>query len=79
MIQEFSVLAMGAEQKYISALSRHDDKKHRKTCVVRPIYDPNVKAQINHMLSVMLADNVKARVLDKVLGYTRKRAGGEKD
>lgn len=69
----------GAEQKiYIGSadmMTRNTEKRVEVAC---PIYDSNVKAQINHMLSVMLADNVKARVLDSSGIYQKKEQGERK-
>ena len=54
----------GEEQKiYIGSadmMTRNTEKRVEVAC---PVYDDAIKARINHMLKVMLADNVKARLL----------------
>lgn len=54
----------GEEQKiYIGSadmMTRNTEKRVEVAC---PVYDDAIKVRINHMLKVMLADNVKARLL----------------
>lgn len=67
---------VGNEQKiYIGSadmMTRNTEKRVEVAC---PIEDPVVKEKLNHMLRVMLADNVKARVLQSDGSYARKPMG----
>ena len=64
---------VGPEQKlYIGSadmMTRNTEKRVEVAC---PIYDEGVKKRINHLLAVMLADTVKARVLRSDGTYERK-------
>lgn len=63
----------GVEQKlYIGSadmMTRNTEKRVEVAC---PIYDGAVKERLNHMLMVMLSDNVKARVLQSDGTYQKK-------
>lgn len=67
----------GAEQRiYIGSadmMTRNTEKRVEVAC---PILAQNVKDRINHMLQVMLADNVKARVLTQDGTYKKKEGEG---
>ncbi len=67
----------GKEQKlYIGSadmMTRNTEKRVEVAC---PVFDPAVKERINHMLHVMLSDNIKARVLTNSGIYVEK--SGEK-
>ncbi len=68
----------GAEQKlYIGSadmMTRNTEKRVEVAC---PVYDKEVKAALNHMLDVMLADNVKARHMLSNGCYILKEKQGE--
>lgn len=63
----------GEEQKiYIGSadmMTRNTEKRVEVAC---PIMDKQVKHQINHYLDVMLADNLKARTLQRDGNYVKK-------
>lgn len=63
----------GEEQKiYIGSadmMTRNTEKRVEVAC---PIMDTHVKHQISHYLDVMLADNLKARVLQSDGNYVKK-------
>lgn len=69
----------GAEKKiYIGSadmMTRNTEKRVEVAC---PVYDERIKAQLTHMLSVMLADNVKARELLNDGKYHKKEQGTNK-
>lgn len=69
----------GAEQKvYIGSadmMTRNTEKRVEVAC---PVYDDRLKAQLAHMMQVMLADNVKARALQKDGTYVKKEKGTAK-
>lgn len=69
----------GAEQKiYIGSadmMTRNTEKRVEVAC---PVYDERIKAQLTQMLQVMLADNVKARVLQKDGTYRKREKGTTK-
>lgn len=64
------------EQKiYIGSadmMTRNTEKRVEVAC---PVYDPIVKRQLNHLLKVMLSDNVKARILTSDGTYKKKEIG----
>lgn len=68
----------GAEQKmYIGSadmMTRNTEKRVEVAC---PVYDADVKSALNHMLDVMLADNVKARQMLSDGSYIPKQKEGE--
>lgn len=69
----------GVEQKiYIGSadmMTRNTEKRVEVAC---PILDENLKSRINHMLRVMMADNVKARVIGSDGKYHIKPQGDKK-
>ena len=50
-------------------MTRNTEKRVEVAC---PVYDPIVKRQLNHLLKVMLSDNVKARILTSDGTYKKK-------
>lgn len=68
----------GMDQKiYIGSadmMTRNTEKRVEVAC---PVVDPLVKKRINHMLQIMLTDNVKARILTSSGIYVEK--SGEKN
>lgn len=66
----------GSDQKlYIGSadmMTRNTEKRVEVGC---PVYDEDLRARLNHMLQVMLEDNVKARVLDAAGTYLKKGQG----
>ncbi len=68
----------GTDQKiYIGSadmMTRNTEKRVEVAC---PVLDPLVKKRINHMLQIMLTDNVKARILTSSGTYVEK--SGEKN
>lgn len=69
----------GPEQKiYIGSadmMTRNTEKRVEVAC---PVYDDRIKAQLTRMLQVMLADNVKARILQSDGNYKKKEQGNTK-
>lgn len=65
----------GAEQKiYIGSadmMTRNTEKRVEVAC---PVLDEDIKKQINHYLKVMLADNIKSRVLLSDGTFVKKKA-----
>lgn len=68
----------GADQKIFigsaDMMTRNTEKRVEVAC---PVFEPTVKKRINHMLQIMLTDNVKARVLTSSGIYVEK--SGEKN
>ena len=66
----------GAEQKiYIGSadmMTRNTEKRVEVAC---PVYDPQIKNDLNHMLRIMLSDNVKARILTSDGTYEKPEEG----
>lgn len=66
----------GSTQKlYIGSadmMTRNTEKRVEVAC---PVYDEDLRARLNHMLQVMLEDNVKARVLDAAGTYLKMGQG----
>ena len=63
----------GPEQRiYIGSADMMTRNTEKRVEVASPILDDNIKRQINHYLDVMLADNVKARVLQNDGTYRKK-------
>ena len=54
----------GAERLYLASADWMTRNLNRRVEVAFPIYDPDLKAELRHVLSLQLADNVKARILD---------------
>lgn len=72
------VFGSGDDKKvYIGSadmMTRNTEKRVEVAC---PIYDPAIKKQLIRYLSIMLADNVKARVMTSD-GTYQKKEGGER-
>lgn len=68
----------GTDQKlYIGSadmMTRNTEKRVEVAC---PIYDSAVKERLNHLLDLMLRDNVKARRMQSDGSYVRKEQVGE--
>ncbi|BDZ82359.1 polyphosphate kinase [Claveliimonas bilis] len=63
----------GTDQKiYIGSADMMTRNTEKRVEVAAPVLDPDVKRQVNGYLEVMLADNVKARVLQKDGTYKKK-------
>ncbi len=63
----------GTDQKiYIGSADMMTRNTEKRVEVATPVLDPDVKRQVNGYLEVMLADNVKARVLQKDGTYKKK-------
>ena len=56
-------------------MTRNTEKRVEVAC---PVYDDRIKAQLTRMLQVMLADNVKARILQSDGNYKKKEQGNTK-
>lgn len=68
----------GTDQKiYIGSADMMTRNTEKRVEVVCPVLDPLVKKRINHMLQIMLTDNVKARILTSSGIYVEK--SGEKN
>lgn len=64
---------LGADQKiYIGSADMMTRNTEKRVEVAAPVLDPDVKRQVSEYLRVMLADNVKARVLQKDGTYKKK-------
>ena len=71
----FSFVRGSAQKLYIGSadmMTRNTEKRVEVGC---PVYDEDLRARLNHMLQVMLEDNVKARVLDAAGTYLKKGQG----
>lgn len=71
----FSFGRGSAQKLYIGSadmMTRNTEKRVEVAC---PVYDEDLRARLNHMLQVMLEDNVKARVLDAAGTYFKKEQG----
>ena len=55
-------------------MTRNTEKRVEVAC---PVYDPEVRERLNHMIQVMLEDNVKARALDSSGNYRKKEQTGQ--
>lgn len=63
----------GVDQKfYISSADFMTRNTQRRVEIACPIYDAEIRKRINEMLSVMWADNMKARILTKNNTYVKK-------
>ena len=73
------VFGSGDEKKvYIGSadmMTRNTEKRVEVAC---PIYDPAIKKQLVRYLAIMLADNVKARVMTSDGTYQKKKGGERK-
>ena len=68
----------GPERKlYIGSADMMTRNTERRVEVITPVYDPEIKQKIGHLLEVQLADTVKARVLQSDGTYRRKESGTE--
>ena len=56
--------AGGAEVLYLASADWMTRNLNRRGEVAFPIYDPDVRAELRHVLALQLADNTKARILD---------------
>lgn len=66
-----------SEKMYIGSadmMTRNTEKRVEVAC---PVYDPEVRERLNHMIQVMLEDNVKARALDSSGNYRKKEQTGQ--
>lgn len=66
-----------SEKMYIGSadmMTRNTEKRVEVAC---PVYDPEVSERLNHMIHVMLEDNVKARALDSSGNYQKKEQTGQ--
>ena len=66
-----------SEKMYIGSadmMTRNTEKRVEVAC---PVYDPEVRERLNHMIHVMLEDNVKARALDSSGNYQKKEQTGQ--
>lgn len=62
----------GSDQKlYISSGDMMTRSTETRVEIGVPIYDPDIKAELNHMLEIMLSDNVNARIQQPDGSYTR--------
>jgi len=55
----------GKESVYISSADWMVRNLERRIEVTCPVYDPDIKRELKHMLQIQLKDNIKARVLDE--------------
>lgn len=66
-----------SEKMYIGSadmMTRNTEKRVEVAC---PVYDPEVRERLNHMIQVMLEDNVKARALDSSGNYQKIEQTGQ--
>ena len=56
--------AGGAEVLYLASADWMTRNLNRRVEVAFPIYDPDLRAELRHVLALQLADNTKARILD---------------
>ena len=56
--------AGGAEALYLASADWMTRNLNRRVDVAFPIYDPDLRAELRHVLALQLADNTKARILD---------------
>ncbi len=68
--------AGGAEVLYLSSADWMTRNLSRRVEVAFPIYDPDARAQLLHVLSLQLADNTKARIIDAEQGNRFVTAAG---
>ena len=57
--------ADGAEKLYLSSADWMTRNLNRRVEVAFPIYDPDVRSELLHVLDLQCADNTKARVIDE--------------
>jgi polyphosphate kinase len=73
----FEFLNDGEPRIYLSSADMMARNLDRRIEVTTPIYDPNIKAQIQEFLELQWADNVKSRVLSSGLQNRRRRLVGK--
>nr|WP_082350042.1 polyphosphate kinase 1 [Sellimonas intestinalis] len=71
----FSFGRGSAQKLYIGSADMMTRNTEKRVEVVCPVYDEDLRARLNHMLQVMLEDNVKARVLDAAGTYLKMGQG----
>ena len=71
----FSFGRGSAQKLYIGSADMMTRNTEKRVVVRCPVYDEDLRARLNHMLQVMLEDNVKARVLDAAGTYLKKGQG----
>jgi polyphosphate kinase len=57
--------ADGEERMYLASADWMKRNLSRRVEVAIPVYDPDIKAQLNQLIDFQLADNAKARVIDE--------------
>ena len=57
--------AHGAEKLYLASADWMTRNLDRRVEVAFPIYDPQVRAELLHILDLQCADNTKARTIDQ--------------
>ena len=57
--------ADGAEKLYLSSADWMTRNLNRRVEVTFPIYDPDVRKELRHVLDLQCADNTKARIIDE--------------
>ncbi|NLC42776.1 MAG: polyphosphate kinase 1 [Clostridiales bacterium] len=63
----------GNDQKlYISSADMMTRNLERRVEVACPIYDSDIKKEINEILEILLYDDVKSRIIDSIGNYTKK-------
>ena len=61
----FVFYADGAEKLYLSSADWMTRNLNRRVEVTFPIYDPDVRKELRHVLDLQCADNTKARIIDE--------------
>ena len=69
--------ADGADKLYLSSADWMTRNLNRRVEVAFPIYDPDVRRELRHVLDLQCADNAKARIIDKHQqnGFARETKG----
>ena len=57
--------ADGAEKLYLASADWMTRNLNRRVEVAFPIYDPDVRKELRHVLDLQCADNAKARIIDE--------------
>ena len=70
--------ADGAERLYLSSADWMTRNLNRRVEVAFPIYDPEVREELRHVLDLQGSDNTKARIIDEHQrnGFARETDGG---
>lgn len=69
----------GEERKmYISSADLMTRNTDRRVEIATPVLDKSIEEKIYHMLTVMLADNIKARIFQPDSGYKKTEQVGER-